>query len=144
MRYTIAGALLLVCASSNVARAQAFADLKKAVKKVYSGPVSNGKPFLPGFMYGSEAVAPPVFGGGTTPASGWMNVIVSAQAEAKPADFNLAEGTMRYLVFTPPKPDYDYRTFISTAIMVCSMPGASLQTRTTPICRRSTDAEGSC
>jgi feruloyl esterase len=40
-----------------------------------------------------------------------MNVIVAAQAEAKPADFNLAEGTMRYLVFTPPKSDYDYRTF---------------------------------
>src|SRR5262245_38985305 len=82
-----------------------------ALKKVYGGAVSNGKPFFPGFMYGSEAVAPPVFGGGTTPASGWMNVIVSAQAEAKPADFTLAEGTMRYLVFTPPKPDYDYRTF---------------------------------
>jgi feruloyl esterase len=82
-----------------------------ALKKVYGGPVSNGKPFFSGFMYGSEAVAPPVFGGGTTPASGWMNVIVAAQAEAKPADFNLAEGTMRYLVFTPPKPDYDYRTF---------------------------------
>jgi feruloyl esterase len=82
-----------------------------ALKKVYGGPVSNGKSFFPGFMYGSEAVAPPVFGGGTTPVTGWMNVIVSAQAEAKPADFSLAEGTMRYLVFTPPKPDYDYRTF---------------------------------
>jgi hypothetical protein len=38
-------------------------------------------------------------------------VIVAAQPGAKPADFNLAEGTMRYLVFTPPKPDYDYKTF---------------------------------
>ena len=27
-----------------------------AVKKVYSGPVSNGKPFFPGFMVGSEAL----------------------------------------------------------------------------------------
>lgn len=68
-----------------------------ALAKVYSGPVSNGKPFFPGFMPGSE--------------SAWMNLIVAAQPNAKPADFNLAENTMRYLVHTPPKPDYDYQTF---------------------------------
>ena len=78
------------------------------ISKVYSGPVSNGKPFFPGFMPGSEQVTS-LFGGGT--GSGWMNVIVGAQPNAKPADFNLAEGTMRYLVHTPPQPDYDYRTF---------------------------------
>ena len=50
-----------------------------------------------------------MFGGGT--GSGWLNVIVSPQPDGKPADFNLAENTMRYLVFTPPKPDYDYKTF---------------------------------
>ena len=38
-------------------------------------------------------------------------MIVSAQPNAKPADFNLAENTMRYLVHKPPKPDYDYKTF---------------------------------
>ena len=70
--------------------------------------MSNGKPFFPGFMPGSEAVTS-LFGGGT--GSGWMNVIVPAQPNAKPADFNLAENTMRYLVHTPPKPDYDYKTF---------------------------------
>jgi len=79
-----------------------------ALKKVYGGPVSNGKPFFPGFMYGSEAVSN---GPGGAAISGWMNLIVAAQADAKPADFNLAEGTMRYLVFTPPRTDYDYRTF---------------------------------
>jgi feruloyl esterase len=79
-----------------------------ALKKVYGGPTSNGKPFFPGFMYGSEAV---VAGRGGASASGWMNVIVAAQPGAKPADFNLAEGTMRYLVFTPPRSDYDYNTF---------------------------------
>ena len=31
--------------------------------------------------------------------------------DGKPADFNLAENTMRYLVFTPPQPGYDYKTF---------------------------------
>ena len=80
-----------------------------AIAKVYSGPMSNGKPFFPGFMPGSEAVMPGLFGGGT--GSGWLNVIVSTQPNAIPADFNLAEGTMRYLVFNPPKADYDYRTF---------------------------------
>ncbi|HTB17212.1 MAG TPA: tannase/feruloyl esterase family alpha/beta hydrolase [Bryobacteraceae bacterium] len=80
-----------------------------AIAKVYSGPVSNGKPFFPGYMPGSEAVMPNLFGGGT--GSGWMNLIATAQPDGKPADFNLAEGTMRYLVNKPPKPDYDYRTF---------------------------------
>jgi hypothetical protein len=80
-----------------------------AIAKVYSGPVSNGKPFFPGYMPGSEAVMPNLFGGGT--ASGWMNMIVTAQPDREPADFNLAEGTMRYLVNQPPKPDYDYKTF---------------------------------
>jgi feruloyl esterase len=77
------------------------------LSKIYGGVVSNGKAFFPGFMIGSEAI-------NTTPngaASGWMNLIVSAKPEAKPADFNLAEGTMRYLVFDPPRADYDYKTF---------------------------------
>ena len=80
-----------------------------AIAKVYSGPTSNGKPVFPGFMPGSEAVAPNFFGGGSS--SGWMNMIVSAQPGGKPADFGLAEDTMRYLVHKPPKPDWDYRTF---------------------------------
>jgi len=81
----------------------------EAVARVYGGPMSNGKPFFPGYMPGSEAVTTGLFGGGT--GSGWLNVIVGTQPDAKPADFNLAENTMRYLVFTPPKPDYDYKTF---------------------------------
>jgi hypothetical protein len=81
----------------------------EAIAKIYSGPVSNGKPIFPGYMPGSEAVVSGLFGGGT--GSGWMNVIVTTQPDAKPADFNLAEGTMRYLVNKPPKPEYDYKTF---------------------------------
>jgi hypothetical protein len=80
-----------------------------AIAKVYSGPVSNGKPFFPGFEPGSEAVMPSLFGGGS--GSGWMNMIVSSQPGAVPADFGLAENTMRYLVHKPPKPDWDYKTF---------------------------------
>lgn len=84
----------------------------EAIGKIYRGPVSNGKSVFPGYMPGSEAVMG-LFGGGQ--GSGWLNVIVpnqsAANQSAKPADFNLAEGTMRYLVPKPPKPDYDYRTF---------------------------------
>jgi hypothetical protein len=80
-----------------------------AIAKVYGGPVSNGKPFFPGFEPGSEAVMTSLFGGGS--GSGWMNVIVSSQPDGKPADFGLAENTMRYLVHKPPKPDYDYKAF---------------------------------
>lgn len=76
----------------------------EAVMKVYNGPVSNGKPFFTGYMLGSEAVA-------TAGNSNWIGTIAPAQPSAKPADFNLAEGTMRYLVQTPPKPDWDYKTF---------------------------------
>jgi Tannase and feruloyl esterase len=80
-----------------------------AVAKVYSGPVSNGKPAFSGYMPGSEAVMPSLFGGGE--GSGWLNLIVATQPGAKPADFNLAEGIIRFLVFKPPMPDYDYKTF---------------------------------
>jgi Tannase and feruloyl esterase len=80
-----------------------------AIAKVYSGPASNGKPFFPGYMPGSEAVVTSLFGGGV--GSGWLNVIVTTQPDRKSADFNLAEGTIRYLAPKPPKPDYDYQTF---------------------------------
>lgn len=81
----------------------------EAMEKVYSGPVSNGKPFFPGYMIGSEAVVTNLFGGGS--GSGWLNVIVSPAPGRKPADFNLGEGVIQYLAPKPPKPDYDYKTF---------------------------------
>ena len=78
--------------------------------KIYAGPMSQGRQIFPGFMLGSEAVVPSPAGNGAG-ASAWMNLIVPAQPDRKAADFNLAEGTMRYLVHTPPQPAYDYRTF---------------------------------
>jgi hypothetical protein len=79
-----------------------------AVNRIYSGPVSNGRAFFPGFEPGSEALTP---GPGGASASGWMNFIVANQPGGRAADFNLAESTLKYLVFDPPRPDYDYRTF---------------------------------
>jgi len=70
-----------------------------ALKKVYAGPTSNGKPFFPGFMIGSEN------------NGGWANLIVPGGRGAAPADFSLAQGVMKYLVFNPPKPEWDFQTF---------------------------------
>jgi len=69
------------------------------LKKIYGGVASNGKPFFPGFMVGSEN------------NGGWADLIVPGRPGATPADFSLADATMKYLVFNPPKPDYDFRTF---------------------------------
>jgi feruloyl esterase len=80
----------------------------EALKRIYGGVVSNGKPFFPGFMYGSEAVFPAQ---GGEPMTGWMNWILPGRPDAKPADFALAESTLKYLVFQPPRPDYDIATF---------------------------------
>jgi feruloyl esterase len=81
-----------------------------AIMKVYSGPRGGGRALFPGYMPGSEAVVPAAFG--SAPASSaWMSFIVAAQPDRNPADFDLAENIMRYLVFSPPRPDYDYRTF---------------------------------
>jgi hypothetical protein len=78
------------------------------VAKIYGGVVSNGKPFFPGFMLGSEAIG---VGFDGKEASGWLNMIVPAQPGALTADFGLGDQTMKYLVFDPPRPDYDFRTF---------------------------------
>jgi feruloyl esterase len=68
------------------------------LKKIYGGPISKGKPFFPGFMIGSEN------------NGGWNNLIIPRPG-ANAADFSLADATMKYLVFNPPKPDYDYMGF---------------------------------
>ena len=78
------------------------------LKKIYGGPVSNGKAFFPGYMIGSEQ---PVPGQGGAVNSAWSGSIIPAQPNAKPADFNLAEGIMKYLVFEPPQPEYDAMKF---------------------------------
>jgi feruloyl esterase len=78
------------------------------LKKIYGGVVSRGRPYFSGFMHGSEAV---VAGPTGTTASAWSNMIVPSGPETKPAVFSLAESTMKYLVFDPPRPDYDFRSF---------------------------------
>ena len=80
----------------------------RTVASIYGGVVSNGETIFPGFMLGSEAM---VSGPGGQQRSGWMNLIVPAEPGGRAADFGLAEGTMQYLVFDPPRPDYDVLSF---------------------------------
>jgi feruloyl esterase len=69
-----------------------------AAQRIYAGPRdSSGRQLMPGFMPGSEGA--------------WMGLVVPANADAVPADFNLGQGIMQYMVFQPPRPDWDYRTF---------------------------------
>jgi feruloyl esterase len=74
------------------------------LKKIYGGPVSKGKAFSGGFMVGSEQITT---GANGAMASAWANAIIATQPDAKPADFNLAEGVFKYLVLDPPQPNYD-------------------------------------
>ncbi|HEX6998862.1 MAG TPA: tannase/feruloyl esterase family alpha/beta hydrolase [Gammaproteobacteria bacterium] len=98
-----------ICPEGSQSAACLTPEQAAAIQKVYDGPRAGDRQIFPGFMLGSEAVAPGFFGG--EPMSGWMNLIVPAQPGAKPADFALAEATLRYLVFDPPRPDYDYHDF---------------------------------
>jgi hypothetical protein len=84
-----------------------------AVNKVYGGPMSKGKSLIAGFMPGSEAVTTAPTGATN---SGWVGAIVPAQADAKPADFNLAEGVFKYLVLDPPQPNFDTLTLDYDAV----------------------------
>ena len=79
-----------------------------AIAKIYGGPVGGGKALFPGFMVGSEQ---PTAGANGVAVSAWTNSIIPAQPGAKPADFGLAEGVMRYLVLDPPQPEYDTLQF---------------------------------
>ncbi len=69
-----------------------------AVQKVYDGPRNSyGERLMSGFMPGSE--------------SSWMGLVVPPAPDAVPGDFGLAQGIMQYLVFQPPRPDWDFRDF---------------------------------
>ena len=97
------------CASGNDASAMCLTPAEAAaVQKVYDGPQSGRRTIFPGFMVGSEAVLPRPNGAS---GSGWLGLIAPPEAGGRTADFGLAEGTMRYLVFDPPQAEWDFRTF---------------------------------
>ncbi|HUQ52929.1 MAG TPA: tannase/feruloyl esterase family alpha/beta hydrolase [Gammaproteobacteria bacterium] len=96
------------CSGSNAAGMCLTPAEAAAVQKVYDGPQSGGRQIFPGFMVGSEAVLPRPNGPAT---SGWVGLIAPAEAGQRPADFGLAEATMRYLVLRPPQAEWDFMKF---------------------------------
>jgi feruloyl esterase len=97
------------CASGAEASAACLTPAEAAaVQKVYDGPQVGGRAIFPGFEVGSEAVLARPNGAS---GSGWVGLIAPAEAGGRTADFGLAEGTMRYLVFDPPQPEWDFLTF---------------------------------
>jgi feruloyl esterase len=97
------------CASGAGSSAACLTPAEAAtVQKVYDGPQAGGKTLFPGFEVGSEAVLARPNG---TSGSGWIGLIAPAEPGGGAADFGLAENTMRYLVFDPPQPQWDYKTF---------------------------------
>jgi hypothetical protein len=108
-----------------------------AIAKVYSGPISNGKPFFPGFMSGSEAVMG-LFGGGS--GSGWMNVIVPGKPDAKPGGKYDALSSKK----NRPNRITTIRHLIMIATFTCWMTGENRQTPRTPIFRSLKSAEANC
>jgi Tannase and feruloyl esterase len=97
------------CASGNEASAVCLTPAEAAaVQKVYDGPRAGGRSIFPGFEVGSEAVLARPNG---TATSGWVGLIAPVEAGGRTADFGLAEGTMRYLVFDPPRADWDFQSF---------------------------------
>ena len=97
------------CSAGSEASAMCLTPAEAAaVQKVYDGPQADGKTIFPGFMVGSEGVL--VRPNGTS-LSGWLGLIAPGSPGGPAADFGLAEGTMRYLVFDPPQPQWDFRSF---------------------------------
>jgi feruloyl esterase len=67
----------------------------QALKKVYDGPMHNGKQFFPGWPLGAET--------GWTP---WF----MAPEKGRPTQVNFTEAFLRYMAFGP-NPTYDWKTF---------------------------------
>ena len=65
-----------------------------------------------------------------------------AQAGAKPADFNLAEGVMRYLILDPPQPEYDFMTCdYDRGLSLVKRWSKLADAKATPVCRTWTRPE---
>jgi hypothetical protein len=77
-----------------------------ALRKMYGGVVSRGKPYFPGFPPGGEIAAP----GPAGTAPGWLGTLV-ARGDAKTIDLAYAEATMQYLTYPLDRPDFDWRRF---------------------------------
>jgi Tannase and feruloyl esterase len=98
---------LPVCAAGYEGATCVGAAQAAALRKIYGGVVSNGKPYFPGQPIGAEKIGLPSFGPPQR-ASGWDRWLV-APAGTKPLGLAFPESFMKSIVFG--KPDYDWKTF---------------------------------
>jgi feruloyl esterase len=79
-----------------------------ALKAIYGGIVSNGKPFFPGQPLGAEKIGTPAFGN-PTPASGWDGWLVDKAGKSRQLTFG--ESFARYMAFGKVDASYDWKAF---------------------------------
>jgi feruloyl esterase len=80
-----------------------------ALKKMYGGVVSNGRPYFPGQPVGAEKAGVPSLGP-PQPTSGWDRWLV-APAGARPLQLAFPDSFMKSVGFGKPDPGYDWKTF---------------------------------
>ncbi len=100
---------LPVCAAGYEGAACVTSAQAAALKKIYGGVVSNGKPFFPGQPIGGEKAGNPPFGS-PQPASGWDRWLV-APSGTKPLQLAYSESFMKYIAFGKPDPAFDWMRF---------------------------------
>jgi hypothetical protein len=98
---------LPLCAAGFDGRTCVAAGQAAALKKMYGGVVSEGRPHFPGQPIGAEKVGLPSFGP-PQPTTGWDRWLV-APAGTKPLQLAFPESFMRSVVFG--KADYDWKSF---------------------------------
>ena len=100
---------LPVCAAGYEGAACVTSAQAAALKKMYGGVVSNGRPYFPGQPIGAEKAGLAPFGP-PQPASGWDRWLV-APAGTKPLQLAYPESFMKYIAFGKADPAYEWKTF---------------------------------
>jgi feruloyl esterase len=80
----------------------------EALKAVYGGVVSGGKPYFPGLPVGAEKAGRPALGEGP-PASGWDRWLIDESGKSRQLLYG--ETFVRHMAFPRADPGYDWRTF---------------------------------
>ena len=100
---------LPVCAADKTSAGCVTTAQALALKKMYSGVVSNGAPYFPGQPVGAEKVGIQPFGSPPV-GSGWDRWLV-ASGGAKPLQLAFPESFMKYIAFGKADPNWDWKTF---------------------------------
>ena len=79
-----------------------------ALKAIYGGVVSDGKPYFFGQPVGAEKMGKPFLGGGP-PVSGWDQWLIAESGKTRQLAYG--ETFVRYMGFPKVDPSYDWRTF---------------------------------